>query len=141
MCEVHAALKTLLNEIALFRGAGISRIGEHGSEDLRLQSSHGVVNDSTAASDDSDNHANACWSSGLGCTRGVYTPRMQDASTALYTPLALDDVDSNATCKSCAFFRRGPFCHFCQPGALKLGRRSRRRKRLKESAEAVENFM
>jgi hypothetical protein len=66
---------------------------------------------------------------------------MQDASTALYTPLALDDVDSNGTCKSCAFFRRGPFCHFCKPGALKFGRSSRRRKRLKESSEAVENFM
>jgi hypothetical protein len=95
MCEVHAALKALLNGIGLFRGAGILGIGEHGSDDLRLQSSHGFLNDSTAAGDDSDNHTNVCGTSGMG----VYTPHMKDASTTLHTPLALDGVDSNGTCK------------------------------------------
>jgi hypothetical protein len=76
----------------------------------------------------------------LGSTRGVYTPHTRIAPTQ-HTPLSLVGEDSNGTCRSCAFFRRGPFCLSCNVGALLEGRKERRRKRLKELADAINNLL
>jgi hypothetical protein len=73
----------------------------------------------------------ACGTSGLSDIASILQP-------TLLSPVG---EDSKGTCRSCAFFRRGAFCHCCESGALLVGRRERRRKRLKERARAIENFM
>ena len=63
------------------------------------------------------------------------------AATLQPTALSPVDKDNKGTCRTCAFFRRGAFCQCCGSGALLAGRRERRRKRLKERAEAIDDFM